>query len=359
MRERATPRKLPKSARFTDLSDYARPIAVRIARGLKDTNVVAPDVTVVWGVMGLAAAFCYAAGEYRYALVGAGLMQAKNILDAVDGSLARLQARPSRVGRFLDSIGDATVGAALFAGLAVAIAAARPTTYAVALAAAALTLGLAQGSLFNYYYVRFRARRGGDVTSRIKEELTAHDRVHYGDRPLALGLLRLLIRAYKWIYGWQDELVQRIDAWAVRPLESRGREEEANALRDDHRHLTAVSALGPGVQILLLNIFTVAGLRNLPRVLEAFALTVALGGTLYAAALVLRLRWLAQRRARAGTSERPGPDGPGRCPSRSRDGDPDKGGSEGMFAATSLQSPSGFVGADVSDGDLQTRPGVR
>lgn len=297
MRERATGRKVPKSARFTDLSDYARPIAVRIARGLKDTNVVAPHVTAVWGVMGLAAAVCYATGEYRFALVGAGLMQAKNILDAVDGSLARLQARPSRVGRFLDSIGDAAVSAAVFAGLAVVIAAERPLAHAVLLAAAALVLGLLQGSLFNYYSVRYRARHGGDATSRLMEGLTAEDRACYGDRPFALALLRLLINAYGWIYGWQDRVVQRIDAWAVRPLESRGREDEADALRSDHRHLTAVSALGPGVQILLLDIFTVAGLRNLPRLLEAFALTIAVGGTLYAALLVLRLWWLARCRA--------------------------------------------------------------
>ncbi|NIR44558.1 MAG: hypothetical protein GWN99_09715 [Gemmatimonadetes bacterium] len=300
MREGATPGKLPKSAQFTDLSDYARPIAVWIARRLKDTSVVAPDVTAVWGAMGLAAAFCYALSDFRYALLGAGLMQAKNILDAVDGSLARLQGRPSRVGRFLDSIGDAAVGAALFAGLAVTIAAVRPAAYAAGLAAAAFVLGLLQGSLFNYYYVRYRARRGGDTTSRIKEELTVDDRRHYEDRPRALATLRFLIGAYNWIYGWQDVLVRRIDAWAVRPLVSRDRETDADALRDDPRHLTAVSALGPGVQILLLDIFTVAGLWNLPLLLEAFVLAVALGGTLYAAVLILRLRRAAARRARGG-----------------------------------------------------------
>lgn len=297
MRTQTTGRKLPKSARFTDLSDYARPIAVRIARGLTDTSVVASHVTAVWIVMGLGAAFCYATGEYRFALVGAGLMQAKNILDAVDGSLARFQARPSRVGRFLDSIGDAAVSAAVFAGLAVAIAAERPPVYAVLVAAAALVLGLLQGSLFNYYSVRYRARHGGDTTSRTREGLTVEDRARYSDRPLALALLRLLIGAYGKIYGWQDRLVHRIDEWAVRPLESRGRREEADALRSDHRHMIAVSALGPGMQILLLDIFTVAGLGSLPRLLEAFVLTVAVGGTLYAALLILRLRWLARSRA--------------------------------------------------------------
>lgn len=295
MHEQTMGRKLPKSARFTDLSDYARPVAVRIARSLTNTSVRAPHVTAVWCVMGLAAAFCYATGEYGFALVGAGLMQAKNILDAVDGSLARLQNRPSRIGRFLDSIADAAVSAAVLAGVAVAIAAERPPAYAALLAAAALVLGLLQGSLFNYYSVRYRARHGGDTTSRMSEGLTAADRARYRDRPVALALLRLLIGAYGWIYGWQDRLVQRIDGWALRPLESRGREDEADALRSDHRHLTALSALGLGTQILLLNLFTVAGFRSLPQLLEAFALTMAVGGTLYAAVLVLRLRWLAGR----------------------------------------------------------------
>lgn len=293
----ATAQKLPESARFTDLSDYARPLAVWIAARLKNTRVVAPDVTAVWGVIGLVAAVCYGAGGYGAALGGAVAMQLKNVLDAVDGSLARLQARPSRVGRFLDSIGDAAIAAALNAGLAVAIARQRPLAYAAALAAGALLFGLLQGSFFNYYYVRYRARRGGDTTSRVKEELTARDRAHYEGRPFALGLLRALITAYNVIYGWQDRLVQRVDAWAARPLTAIGRQEEADRLRDDHRLLTAISALGPGVQILTLNLLTVAGYWNLTLMLELYLWSVALGGTLYTALLVLRLRWSAARSA--------------------------------------------------------------
>jgi phosphatidylglycerophosphate synthase len=290
MDQETTARKLPESAHFIDLSDYARPLAVWIAGRLKDTRVTAPGVTAVWGVIGMFGAFCYGAGGYRAALIGALAMQVKNILDAVDGSLARLQARPSRVGRFLDSIGDAVVAAALCAALAVAVARERAAIYAAALAAAALLFGLLQGSIFNYYYVRYRARRGGDTTSHVKEELTAHDRIHYAERPYALALLRGLLAAYNWIYGWQDRLVQRIDAWAARPLTAAGRGEEADRLRDDHRLLTAVSALGPGVQVLLLNLFSLAGYRDTPLMLELYLWTVALGGTLYAAAIVAHLR---------------------------------------------------------------------
>ena len=298
MREGATARKLPEGAQFLDLSDYARPLAVWIARRLRDSSVTAPDVTAVWGIIGMIAVFCYGVGGYQYALLGTVGLQVKNVLDAADGSLARLQSRPSRVGRFLDSIGDAVIAGALAVALAVAVARERPALYATGLSGAALLLGLLQGSVYNFYYVRFRSRRGGDTTSRVKEGLTRYDEAHYEDRLLALALLRCLIVAYNWIYGWQDVLVQRIDAWAVRPLTASGRDEEADALRDDQVLLTAVSALGPGLQMFILNLYTLAGYRRLEFGLELFLWTVALGGTLYAAAVILRLRRGAARLAR-------------------------------------------------------------
>jgi phosphatidylglycerophosphate synthase len=303
MHEGATASKVPRSARFVDLSDYARPLAVWIARRLRDTSVVAPDVTVVWGVVGIVAAFCYAVGGYQYALLGAALIQVKNVLDAVDGSLARLQVRLSRVGRFLDSLGDAVVSAALYVALAIAVARERPVAHAAALAAAALVLSLLQGSVFNYYQVRYRQRRGGDRTSLVRERLTDYDRVYYEDRPLALGLLRQMIGAYNWIYGWQDVLVQRIDRWAAAPLAACGRDEVADLLRDDRRLLTVLSALGPGMQILILDLYTIAGYRHLGLALELFLWTIALGGTLYAAAVMLRLRRAARREVRLGNVE--------------------------------------------------------
>ncbi len=299
----ATAGKVPTSARFVDLSDYARPVAAWIARRLRDTSVTAPDVTVVWGVIGIVAAFCYAVGGYQYALLGAALIQIKNVLDAVDGSLARLQVRPSRVGRFLDSIGDAFIGTAVYLALAVAVARERPVAYAAALAAAALVLSLLQGSVYNYYQVRYRQRRGGDRTSLVKERLTEYDRIYYEDRPLALGLLRQLIWAYNWIYGWQDILVQRIDRWAAAPLVATGGEETVEALRDDRRLLTVLSALGPGMQILILDLYTIAGYRHLGLALELFLWTVALGGTLYTAAVIFRLRRAAVRESRGGNKE--------------------------------------------------------
>jgi phosphatidylglycerophosphate synthase len=298
MNATATSRKLPPRAQFVDLSDYARPLASWLARQLADTSVRAPHVTVVWLVIGLLGAFAYARGGYAYALLGAAALQVKNVLDAVDGSLARLQQRPSRIGRFLDSLSDALVLVALNLALAVAVSRARPVAYAALLAGAALIAGLLQGSVFNYYYVRYRARQGGDTTSQLEETLSEEDRSRYGGRPLALGTLRLLILSYNRIYGWQDRLVRRIDAWSATPLAERGRIGEAERLRDDRSLMTAMSALGPGLGILILDLYTVAGYRHLALALELYLWTILAGGTLYATAIIVRLRLAASRLAR-------------------------------------------------------------
>lgn len=292
-----TPGKLPSSARFLDISDYGRPLAIRLARLLAPTAATAPLVTVVWFVIGLVATLCYARGGFAYALAGTLGLQLKNVLDAVDGSLARLQQRPSRIGRFLDSNADAVIAAALCAALGIAISRTRPAAYSAILAGTALFAGLLQASLYNYYYVLYRARRGGDTTSHVQEALTEEDRSHYRGRPAALALLRLLLAGYRVIYGWQDSVVGRLDDWAARPLAAQGRRPEADELRDDSSLLTAMSALGPGTQILILNLYTLAGFRQLELALELYLWTIALAGTLYAGAILVRLRRTALRLA--------------------------------------------------------------
>ena len=298
MAEPTTAQKLPAGARFVDLSDYARPLAARIARGLRDTRITAPWVTLAFGIVGLAGAVAYSAAGVLPALAGAAALQAKNVLDAVDGSLARLQRRPSRIGRFLDSIMDAIVAAALFAGLGYAVARARPGPYAAGLAAAALLLGLLQASVFNYYYVRYRLRRGGDPTSRLNERLEEGELRDGGGRPAVLVLLRALLALYGLIYRWQDRLVRRLDLWAAAPLMVGGRRGVGERLRDAPRFMTAVSVLGPGFQILVLDACTVLGAGRPALAVEVFLWIVAAGGTLYTAVLLGYLRRRAERLAR-------------------------------------------------------------
>ena len=69
---------------------------------------LAPNVfTVVFTLIGLAAAACVSRTGNPWALVlGALLFQAQSILDGCDGELARLTFRYSKVGEWFDTVGD-------------------------------------------------------------------------------------------------------------------------------------------------------------------------------------------------------------------------------------------------------------
>ena len=81
-------------------------------------------------------------------------------------ALARARQRPSRVGRFLDSLADFLTNVALYGALGYAGWRATGQWGYWPLAALACVSAMLQVSLFNHYYVRYRAQTGGDTTSQ-------------------------------------------------------------------------------------------------------------------------------------------------------------------------------------------------
>jgi phosphatidylglycerophosphate synthase len=224
--------KVPAAHAFVDLSDYARPLARALVRLLLPTPVTPIHLTLAFTVVGALAALLFALNRWPF-LAGL-LLLVKSALDAADGSLARARRRPSRVGRFLDSVCDFSVMVMVFGGIAYGAWARDGQAAHFAWACAALWCATLQGSVFSYYYVRYRAQIGGDQTSRAREDAPGG---YAWDHPLAL---RGLHRLYQIIYGWQDALMERIDHRLV-PAHT----PVAPAF------LTAVTALGLGTQLLL------------------------------------------------------------------------------------------------------------
>lgn len=253
--------KVPRSHAFLDLSDYARPFARWLVARLRHTAITPPHLTLAFTLAGLLAAVLLTMN--RWLPLAAGLILLKSGLDAADGALARARQRPSRVGRFLDSLADFATNVALYAALGYAgwRATGNPGYWLLALAA--LLSALLQVSLFNHYYVRYRAQTGGDRTSQVQESEGDH---YPWDNPQQV---RILLRLYQWVYGWQDALVARLDHWAnprPAPLQP--------------RFMTAVTVLGLGTQLLILALLTVVGQP------VAALWVLAVGFNLYAAALV-------------------------------------------------------------------------
>jgi len=236
--------KLPPSESLLDLSDYGRPLALWLTRLLLPTSVNSLHVTWAFLVVGLGAAALYAIGGRISALVAGFLLLVKSVLDALDGSLARARQRPSRVGRFLDSVFDFVINLAVFLAIAVETELAWD---GVVLALVSLEIATLQGSWNNYGQVVYRHLKQGDRTSRVDEQ----DANPYPwDDPKVLAVLH---RLYQYIYGWQDRLMAALDHWTTPNPACR------ELAQQDRLMLKLATPFGLGFQLLIVAIFGWAG----------------------------------------------------------------------------------------------------
>lgn len=216
--------KLPKQFQFTDLSDYGRPFGRRLAQQLKHSQYHAVHVTFAFIITALIALVMLWQGH----LITAGvLLVLKSIIDAADGELARLQNRPSYIGRYLDSVADIIINLLLI--LSIGFLSQIPIWISL-LAFASLQL---QGTLYNYYYVILRNMHHGDTTSRIFEKKV----------PKALGnesqkWVTRLYYSYKFCYGIFDKIIYTLDFNAAK---------HSNFPK---WFMTALSTFGLGFQLL-------------------------------------------------------------------------------------------------------------
>ena len=228
--------KLPDHS-YTDLSDYARGVAVFLIRPFVHTSLRAWHVTWIHFVVMVIAAGFVSTGTLAGYGWAALLIMLKNILDAADGSLARLQERPSRVGRFLDSNLDLVGNLVFFLAI--------PQTHLITRLMGFLSFTF-QGSVFNYYAVRFRTDTGGDATSRVTESACSP---YPYDNPLWMGIL---YRFYRYAYGWQDAVVRRLDGML-----------DPDDRLPSRRLMELFSVLGPGFQYLFVILLLLMGIPQL------------------------------------------------------------------------------------------------
>lgn len=189
--------KLPKENKFLDLSDYGRPFAKIIAHSFKNTRITPIHITIGFVISGLVAIYCILQGYYWYAAL---FLILKSILDAADGELARINQKPTYIGRYLDSVSDILLNAMLFISIWYI-----SQTSILACILAFLGLQL-QGTLYNYYYVILRKKFDGDTTSRVFEDKP----------PKALGKenqkhVNIFFGIYKFLYGAFDMVIYKLD----------------------------------------------------------------------------------------------------------------------------------------------------
>lgn len=226
--------KLPSANRFIDLSDYARPVAVRIVEALRPTPVSSIQLTFAFFLAGLAGIACIASGHYALAALA---LMLKNVLDAADGEMARVRERPSHSGRFLDSIFDFAINLGIVAALYVEVAT------SLALAAFVFVSIEFQGTIFNFYYLHQRRLLGGDTTSSVNE-FDPPDPFAYE----SARVVSILHKFYVLCYGVFDQLMLAIEGERTikEPL--------------PNWYMTLVSTMGLGFQLLIISLALLLGL---------------------------------------------------------------------------------------------------
>jgi phosphatidylglycerophosphate synthase len=186
-----------------------RPAAGLIVWPLFYTPVTPNQVTVASVIAGLSAAFAYAQGTPKAFFAAGLLVTLKDLLDSADGQLARAKNQYSRIGRFLDSIGDFIVDAAIFGVLGWLLYRLEGNPWMLVLAFLGF-LGISfRVSYHVFYHAHYLHLRNTYANNRITEEVREED-VKKGGWELQMQ------RLFQLLYGWQDRAVMRIDAWTAR-----------------------------------------------------------------------------------------------------------------------------------------------
>jgi len=100
-----------------------RPAAYGIVKLVAPTRITPNQITVFNLLPGLASAACFWQGTPAACQAGAALLLATNVLDCVDGMLARVRGAGSTTGHILDGLTDYVIQTAVFVALLHGVAA--------------------------------------------------------------------------------------------------------------------------------------------------------------------------------------------------------------------------------------------
>jgi len=269
--------KLPIEARFFDVNSiwyFMNRWAVRL---LYPTSVTPNQITVVSLVFGLASAGFYVSGIPDALVWGAVFLYGKVFFDNVDGNLARVRGTTSRFGRFLDSLTDFGVTVLVYIAVTVTLVRTTGAPEYWILGLFALLACFLQSTFFVFYLVNYTSRAGSYENNRVDETVTEEDRANAEEG----GLWDLQLQTlFVWGYGWQDKMVEQLDA-LCRRLAGVSDDEEANWY-SDRNFLAWISPLCLCTNNIMLVIF------SLLDQLELFLILLITLMNFYALALLAR-----------------------------------------------------------------------
>lgn len=173
---------------------FYRPIGFRIARMLRGTGITPNMVTVISIFVGAAAGFMFYHESLVYTISGILLLIFANILDCVDGQLARLTGIKSAIGRILDGFAGDIWFASIYIGFALRLDNEYNTYWFFALAVLSGLSHLVQANITDYYktlHLYFISKDKG-------AEFQSPEQVEEKYKEMKCGLHKAFYFLYRW-----------------------------------------------------------------------------------------------------------------------------------------------------------------
>ena len=162
---------------------FYRPIGFRIARMLRGTGITPNMITVLSIFVGASVGFFFYQDNWVYNLYGILLLVCANILDCVDGQLARLTGIKSAIGRILDGFAGDIWFACIYVAFALRLSHEYGTHWFFALAVLSGMSHLMQANITDYYktlHLYFISKDKGAEFQSLEQGRARHKEMKYG-----------------------------------------------------------------------------------------------------------------------------------------------------------------------------------
>ncbi|MBR8702441.1 hypothetical protein IX332_000492 [Porphyromonas levii] len=206
---------------------FYRPVGFRIAWSLRRSGITPNTITVISIVVGMMGAWLFYYESIGMILLGIAGLVAANILDCVDGQLARLTGIKSKIGRILDGMAGDLWFITLYIAISLRMYDTTGEWLFFVVAGLSMLSHLTQAALTDLYKTFHLWVIGG----RNGKEFESYETVKAKVDAMPAGFSKLLSRIYSYYTLMQAKLSPRLQRLASRLVVSPFTDEESRGFR--------------------------------------------------------------------------------------------------------------------------------
>ncbi|MDR1676433.1 MAG: CDP-alcohol phosphatidyltransferase family protein [Tannerella sp.] len=209
---------------------FYRPVGYRLACAFRNTKITPNMVTVVSIFVGAGSGYLFYFNRWTCSLAGILLMILANVLDCVDGQLARLTGRKSEIGRILDGVASDIWFTLIYVAFALQLTHAFGTAWFFLPATLSGFSHLVQANITDYYktlHLYFVSREKGS-------EFRSLEQVKARQKTMKRGLYKFFYVLYEAYTGLQEQLTPALQR-LMKTLHERYGDDLPETLRQDFR----------------------------------------------------------------------------------------------------------------------------